>query len=164
MGEPNWGTHKQIPGCEHVVGNSGASDRYGIAGFAFRQDGFPLPGALSVASFAVPFVLRIHGEMDQEAEPFFKQHIYRAVDLFSVCDLVLDLTYCDYIDSRGLALLIALYHRLTLVGCQVRLANPYPRLRSTLEKTGIASILAFVEEPFFFRHVFPTGTARSIAV
>jgi anti-anti-sigma factor len=132
--EDSQGAHTELTGAEHV-----GSDEHGIGGFAFGDDGSQMPCALSVVSFGddsrgVPLTLRIHGELDLYTVPFVKGQVHRAVEVLAARDLTLDFTYCDFVDSTGLALVTILKAHLKRSGGRLRVTNLRPTLRRKFDR------------------------------
>lgn len=142
VGPGGAGTHASVLGGEFV-----RIDRHGIGGFAFDTDGSRMPCAVSLVSSGDgsadlptgspdgPLTLRIHGELDLYTVPFVKGRISRAVEVLSARDLVLDFTYCDFVDSTGLALILSLRAHLEAAGGRVRVACLAPTMRRKLART-----------------------------
>jgi anti-anti-sigma factor len=129
------GVHVGLAGGELVL-----VDEHGIGGVTFDQGGEEAICAVSVitvgdVSKGVPFTLRVHGEVDIFTIPFVRERLRRAIALPQARDLVLDFTYCDYIDSSGLALLLVVRNQLARSGGRLRVSNATPSIRRKLART-----------------------------
>jgi|HubBroStandDraft_4_1064222.scaffolds.fasta_scaffold425287_2 anti-anti-sigma factor len=87
--------------------------------------------------------IEVHGDVDLTNAPEFKEVAMAAIAPGDI--LAIDLSDCQYIDSRGLGVLIALYKELGHVYPLVVPQGSF--LRRLLRVTGLESLFDFYENP-----------------
>jgi anti-anti-sigma factor len=88
-------------------------------------------------------VVALHGELDL-ATVFTLDAVIDLID-GSGCDLILDLTDLDFVDSTGLTRFVRLHRRLADQGAGLVLRHPQPGIRHVLTSSGLDRVFA-VEE------------------
>lgn len=85
-------------------------------------------------------VVAVSGPVDLYGARDLKSRLIAAVEAAQT-GVVIDLTETTFIDSSGLATLVAAHRRARLLGCEVVLANTDPGIARTLKITGLDIIL-----------------------
>ena len=135
--------HAHLPGFEHITRD--ALDAYSVGRFAFGRDGLPLPCAVSIASSPSPFIIRIHGMFDLSTESFLKEKIRQAIEEHGAKQLILDFSYCKFIDSSGLSLILETSRRLKRFNGQLCLAHLSPQARHVFAVTRLDRIVPVLQ-------------------
>lgn len=135
MRPPQSANDNLIPGREHIH-----NDVYAIGGVGRGKDGSTLECAISIASFGSALVLRIHGVIDSSTAPFLRERFHRVIETLRIRHLTLDLTYCEFANRDGLALLLGVNRYLNHAGGQLNLAHPNPIIRRKLRITCLDNV------------------------
>lgn len=94
------------------------------------------PADVTTATLGSAIVITITGDLDADAADDVKEAIGQALgDAPSV--LVLDVTHVDFLDSVGVATLVATRTLAAGFGARLRLAGPGRAVRVPLESTGV---------------------------
>ena len=107
-------------------------DVHGIAGFDPYSE-----FALSVASSGAPYIVRIHGEADLYSDSFLRERLSYLFTELTVRELIIDMTYCVYVDSSALAVLLDMYRKYHEAGGSIRLTNVRDDVRRIFQLTGL---------------------------
>ncbi|MDZ7734628.1 MAG: STAS domain-containing protein [Acidimicrobiia bacterium] len=85
-------------------------------------------------------VVTVHGDLDLARGPAFRQRVLQRVAA-GEHRVVVDFTPCDFVDSIGLGMLVAVLKRVRAVDGSLAVVCPEPRLRKLFELTGLETIL-----------------------
>ena len=83
--------------------------------------------------------IAVHGEIDYLTAPQLVE-VLDAVPAAEGGVIALDLACVPFCDSAGLSALVRTLHRVTLAGGELRLVAIDPRLRRTLDLTGLTEL------------------------
>ncbi|MFC5288149.1 STAS domain-containing protein [Actinokineospora guangxiensis] len=99
------------------------------------------PAQLTVSHLATEHVHRVTagGEVDYLTAPRLAA-VFDALPVTEGTTVEVDLAEVPYCDSAGLAVLVRALHRVTRAGGRLRLVAVDPRVRRTLETTGLAEL------------------------
>lgn len=81
-------------------------------------------------------VIELKGEMDLFTFPVFKDSLFEVIESGRM-DIVVDLTGLDFIDSTGLAILLAAFRELRDHGGSMRIVCDNNAIRKVFDKTGL---------------------------
>jgi anti-sigma B factor antagonist len=99
------------------------------------------PAQLAVSHLATGHAHRVtaRGEVDYLTAPQLAA-VFDALPVAGGTIVDVDLAGVPYCDSAGLAVLVRALHRVTRAGGRLRLVAVDPRVRRTLETTGLAEL------------------------
>lgn len=83
-------------------------------------------------------VVTVYGELDMATAPQLKETLER--DTEEGQDVEIDLRACKFIDSTGVAVLVATGSRLKGEGAKLRILGVRERVRRTFELAGLAGV------------------------
>lgn len=84
--------------------------------------------------------LRVCGEVDLATADELSQAAASALETGPGA-LVIDLTEVSFLDSTGLAVLVAVTNQTTASGVRLTISNPAPRVRNVIRITGLDQFL-----------------------
>ncbi len=93
----------------------------------------------SVQGRVVRVVLK--GDLDLKTADPLRDALNKLLDRYRDCDLLLDLSEVQFVDSSGLGVLLGRYRRLSAQGRGMSLVGVRPGVKTILELAGIDSIM-----------------------
>jgi anti-anti-sigma factor len=85
-------------------------------------------------------VVTVDGALDLEGASKLRPEVASRLE-HGRCDLVLDLTECDFVDSVGMSLLLTTRTRCLELGGSLRVTNLQPFVRTTFTHAGVLTLL-----------------------
>jgi phospholipid transport system transporter-binding protein len=105
---------------------------------ASDERSFSIPGGAVTCVQDGSGVWHLGGELDVAAIPELRDRLNRVEE----GDVTLDCSALTFLDSSGLALLVALYHARRARGAELVIVNPSRCVTRVLELTGLSILLA----------------------
>jgi anti-sigma B factor antagonist len=90
-------------------------------------------------------ILTLHGDLDTAAAPVLRSALDQVIEQQGNLDVIIDLADLDFIDSRGLGVLVAADRTAKERGGTVTLSAPRPRVQRVFEITGLAQHLTLTK-------------------
>jgi anti-anti-sigma factor len=91
-------------------------------------------------------VVAPEGEIDMANAALFREVLRQVVERKNGGRIVVDMRDVTFLDSSGLGMLVAAQRAATVKGIELRLADPNPIVRMTLEVANLADLLIGVEQ------------------
>ena len=86
-------------------------------------------------------VVKIDGEIDHHTAPKLREEVDRKINLYKICNLVLDFNDVTFMDSSGIGVIAGRYKEIRAQGGKVMLIRAKPQVDRILEISGLKTIL-----------------------
>jgi len=107
------------------------------AAVAFRCD---------VAHFDERAIVSVRGDLDLASAPVLQRKLFATLAL-PIRGVVVDLGYCTFMDSSGVAVLVAVHNEAVERRIEFRLASVPRQVRVVLELSGLTEALGLADGP-----------------
>jgi anti-sigma B factor antagonist len=84
-------------------------------------------------------VLAVHGDVDIATAPTLRETLAQTITRYD--GVVVDLEGVPFLDSTGLGVLVAAYHKAATTGCRVVLARPQRIVKNALRLVQVDAVI-----------------------